>query len=128
MAEQKTVVVVEDTPELRELLTDLLEEEGYRVLPLRDGLHAAETVREARPNAVLLDLALPGKDGRAVLEELCSDPETACVPVIVVSAYLHALGGSPGPPVARTISKPFDLDQIVGEVNALAGSGDGRAA
>ena len=127
MDEQKTVVIVEDTPEIRELLADVLEEEGYHVLPLADGIRAAETVRQARADAVLLDLALPGKDGRAVLEELYSDPETARVPVIVMSAYLHALDGVSYPLVARAVPKPFDLDQLVAEVHALA-EGNGCAA
>src|SRR3712207_3771084 len=120
MDEQKTVVVVEDTPEIRELLADVLAEEGYHVLPLADGLNAAEMVRQAHANAVLLDLALPGKDGRAVLEELYSDPQTARVPVIVMSAYLHSLDGARFPFVARAVPKPFDLDQLVAEVNAVA--------
>ena len=74
--DQKTILVVEDSDEIRELLGFVLEAEGYQVVALEDGRDVVETAREQQPVLITLDLALPGKDGWAIVRELQDDDKT----------------------------------------------------
>jgi len=121
VAGRRTIVVVEDDPEIRDLETFLLATEGYHVVGLADGEEVAATVKHVRADVVLLDLMLPRKNGNAVLQELQRDPATNRVPVIVVSAYTKQLRGTPQ--VKRVIAKPFDLTELL---DAVAASFEGR--
>lgn len=81
-----TVLLVEDEDQLRRVMKDLLEREGYRVVEARDGVAALEQVDRFAPDVLLLDLNLPGLDGYGVLSHLRSRPGTATLPVIVLTA------------------------------------------
>lgn len=116
------ILVVEDSDEIRDLLSLVLEEEGYRVVSLMDGREVVETARALKPVLVTLDLALPGKDGWAIARELQDDPETSEIPILVISAYTRDLDAPLRRRVARVISKPFYITQVVAEVeDILAG-------
>jgi|UniRef100_A0A7C5EKY5 two-component system nitrogen regulation response regulator NtrX len=80
-----TILVVDDEPQIRETLSGLLKDEGFEVMTSPDGEQALHTVREELPDLVLLDLALPGKDGLEVLRDLKELYPT--LPVIIISAY-----------------------------------------
>ena len=84
--DQKTILVVEDSDEIRELLGFVLEAEGYQVVALEDGRDVVETAREQQPVLITLDLALPGKDGWAIVRELQDDEKTRDIPILVISA------------------------------------------
>src|SRR5882757_4040767 len=79
----RQVLVVDDEPMLRNLLSRLLRMEGYEVLEAEDGQRAIEIVRANEPDLVLLDVMLPARDGLDVLGDL---RRTSNVPVILVSA------------------------------------------
>ena len=68
-------------------------------------------------DAVLLDLALPTKSGLEVLRELKGDVSTLDIPVIVVSAYGALMNGQDAHQTAGVIQKPFDYDDLVGQVS-----------
>src|SRR5919198_3825760 len=89
--DQKLVVVIEDNQDINDLLSSILEEEGYRVISVTDGREAVEAAREHRPDLITLDLALPGKDGWAIARELQEDPTTEHIPILVISAYTRDL-------------------------------------
>ena len=80
-----TVLVIEDDPPSAELLTVYLESAGYRAVVARDGAAGLELARELLPRAVILDILLPDVDGWALLARLKGEPETAALPVVVVS-------------------------------------------
>jgi two-component system response regulator AtoC len=107
------VLVADDDRTIRRNLVKLLHSEGYRPLEAASGDEALECVRDQKPDAVLLDLKMPGRDGLAVLAEL--GPLLAELPVIVVTA----LGGSAAAIEAMRrgaydyLSKPFDLDEVL---------------
>jgi two-component system, OmpR family, alkaline phosphatase synthesis response regulator PhoP len=124
--DQKTILVVEDSDEIRELLGFVLEAEGYQVLALEDGRDVVETAREQQPVLITLDLALPGKDGWAIVRELQDDDKTRDIPILVISAYTRELDAPLRRRVARVISKPFYITQVVSEVEEILTSG-GRA-
>ncbi len=83
-----TVLVVDDEPEVVQLIGRMLLAcgRGYRVLRALDGQRALDLLRERRPDVVLLDLMMPGKDGFAVLQEKNEDAALRSIPVIAISA------------------------------------------
>jgi two-component system alkaline phosphatase synthesis response regulator PhoP len=115
---RRKLVVVEDDAETRELELFLLGSEGYQVVGVGDGAHAAEAVKSAEADLVILDLMLPHKDGLTILAELAKDPATARTPVIVVSAYVDRAAGSRdrlqrSPQVRCVLKKPFDVTELL---------------
>ena len=80
------VLLVDDEDQLRRVMKDLLEREGYIVAEARDGVQALDQVDKFGPDVIVLDLNLPGLDGYGVLSHLRSRPATATVPVIVLTA------------------------------------------
>jgi CheY-like chemotaxis protein len=117
--EMKSILVVEDSDEIRELLEMVLESEGHRVVPLGDGRDVVATARDLQPALITLDLALPGKDGWAIVKELQEDESTRDIPIIVISAYTRELEAPLRRRVARVISKPFYITQVVNEVEEI---------
>lgn len=81
-----TILVVDDHEEIREALAEILEEEGHEVLQAVDGLEALEVVAATLPDVILLDIAMPGIDGLETLRRLKEKPESANLPVIMVTA------------------------------------------
>jgi two-component system response regulator AtoC len=108
-----TVLVADDDRTIRRNLVRLLESEGYLTLEAADGDEALASIRTKGPDAVLLDLKMPGRDGLSLLAEL--GPALADMPVIVITAY----GGSAAAIEAMRrgaydyLSKPFDLDEVL---------------
>jgi two-component system alkaline phosphatase synthesis response regulator PhoP len=117
------ILVVEDSDEIRDLLGFVLEAEGYRVVALEDGRDVVQTVRSIRPILITLDLALPGKDGWAIVRELQDDDDTRDIPILVISAYTRELDAPLRRRVARVISKPFYITQVVTEVEEILTGG-----
>ena len=83
---RRKVLLVDDEDQLRRVMKDLLEREGYTVAEARDGVQALDQVDRFGPDVVVLDLNLPGLDGYGVLSHLRSRPATADVPVVVLTA------------------------------------------
>jgi putative two-component system response regulator len=81
------VVVIEDEPTQRMLLTKVLEREGYEVLGIGDGETGLRAIIEYAPQLVLLDLNLPRMDGLEICRQLRADPLTTTLPVIVITAH-----------------------------------------
>jgi len=80
------VLLVDDEDQLRRVMKDLLERQGYAVVEARDGAQALDAVDRHAPDIVILDLNLPGVDGYSVLSQLRSRPATRQLPVIVLTA------------------------------------------
>jgi two-component system response regulator AtoC len=109
----KRILVADDDRTVRRNLIKLLESEGYSPIEAADGDQALERIRAEAPDAVLLDLKMPGRDGLEVLAEL--GPALAELPVIVVTAFG---GAAPAIEAMRRgaydyLSKPFDLDEVL---------------
>jgi CheY-like chemotaxis protein len=117
MGTAQCVLLVEDEPDVRQALREVLAEEGYAVADVGDGRQALEYLRTHEPpNVVLLDLMMPVMDGRAVLRAMKEDPALARIPVIAISAASQAAledavatGGA-----ALYIRKPISLDALLG--------------
>jgi DNA-binding response OmpR family regulator len=79
-------MVVEDDEELSEILQYNLTRAGYRVTPIYNGHAAIETLRDQRPDLLLLDIMLPGADGWEVCRTMSGDPELKSIPIIIFTA------------------------------------------
>jgi CheY-like chemotaxis protein len=110
-SEPPTVLIVDDEPAIVDLLSQLLEDEGYRVVSAGDGLAAWETVRKRRPDLVIADVMMPRMDGFALVDRLSDGGEP--VPVILMSAAVESR--RQGVPF---IAKPFDLGELLDLVNS----------
>ena len=81
-----TVLLVDDEDQLRRVMRDLLQREGYRVAEAQNGIEALDQVDRHAPDIIVLDLNLPGLDGYGVLSHLRSRPATSKIPVVVLTA------------------------------------------
>lgn len=111
------MLVVDDAAMVRENLGLVLGEEGYAVDLAADGATALSAARATRPDAILLDLMMPGMNGRQVLQALRDDPELRRVPVLMMTAVHGANLSSLGD--IEVLEKPFDVDDMLNKV-ALA--------
>jgi CheY-like chemotaxis protein len=114
------VLVVDDEPMVRDTRAQVLAEEGYIVAVAVDGEDALDRVHAARPDAILLDLMMPGMNGRQFLQALRNDAAYGQVPVLIMTAVhgleenLASIGAS------EVVDKPFNtLDDLLNKV-ALA--------
>ncbi|MBA7576034.1 Sensor histidine kinase RcsC [subsurface metagenome] len=106
------VLTVEDNPEAQEMLRIYLEDSGYQVIQAYTGKEAVNLAREHKLCAITLDIIMPGQDGWDVLQELKSTPETADIPVIMVSIVDNReLGLSMG--AIAYLIKPVDHDELI---------------
>lgn len=125
LGRQPSVLVVEDDADIRELLTHLLESEGYHAVPVADGATAVDTARVVHPDLITLDLSLPGLDGVAVLTQVKADPALRDIPVLVVSAHSESLAGPSRRMAFGVLGKPFDVSHFLERVSCAI---RGRAA
>ncbi len=107
----KTILIVEDEPILQDVLREILMDSGYRVLTAGSALLALAILEEERPDAIVLDVMLPGMDGRDAYREIRQIPELVSVPIIMMSAIIRPSQLDPG--IAAFVSKPFNLDTIL---------------
>ena len=115
----KTVLVVEDDPWTRTVLTALLAGEGFAVIDAKTGEAGLRLAGTHLPEAVLLDLALPTLSGLEVLRELKRNPATAGIGVIVVSAYATLMSAADASLADGVLDKPFDYDDVLGMLDKV---------
>jgi CheY-like chemotaxis protein len=114
------VLVADDDPMIRELVTRILEDAGYRVLAAEDGAEALELIRAHRPTAAILDVMMPRLDGIETMRRLRDDPETADLPVMLVTAHAAAADLREGRRLgADYLRKPFTADDLRERVAGL---------
>ena len=105
------ILVVDDEPAIRDFVRTFLEDEGYRVAVGRNGNEALRAIRAQHPDLVLMDIMMPGVDGREVVRLLHEHPAHAAIPVILMSAAVSWDQVSDGP--IQFLRKPFDLDHLL---------------
>lgn len=122
MSDGPLVLVVEDDAAVRGLLETGLRLDGFVVEGARDGLEGLVKIRIRRPDAVVLDLSMPGVHGLRLLDEL--DEEGVALPVVVVTGDLEA-GAEARSRLGHenVFIKPFDVDELSGRLRRIAGPG-----
>lgn len=109
------MLVVDDEPDIRDALQDILEDEGYRVEHAADGAEALSRLRTIRrPCAVILDMLMPVLDGAQVYSIVRSDPQLADIPLLISTS-----DPSRAPKGSLIMSKPIDLQRLVSTVASL---------
>jgi CheY-like chemotaxis protein len=115
---KKRVLVIEDNPDNRTLIVDVLTSLDYIVLEASNGEQGVEIAKRERPDLILMDLTLPRKDGWTAAREIKANPELAHIPVIAMTA--HAMIGDReralGAGCDEYISKPIDLALLVAKL------------
>jgi CheY-like chemotaxis protein len=117
----RRILVVDDEPALRAVVADVLREEGYAVLTAADGRAGLAVVAAEAPDLVLMDVMMPGMDGRAAYRAMRAHPNGRAVPIVLSSAAIPPAGLDPG--IAAFLPKPFDLDQLTQLVACLLSDG-----
>ena len=119
----KTVLIVDDDPDSRNICTLFLEHHGFRVLVAADGAEGVRRAREEAPDLVLMDVTLPVLDGWAATRRIKETPETATIPVVILTGHAlerdreqaRAAGGD------GYLPKPCPPRRILEEVQRLIG-------
>src|SRR4029453_4991776 len=88
-SEAKTVLIADDDVWMREMLTLLLMDEGYRLLEAGTGRETVEVARERQPDIILLDVCMPGRSGLRVLADLRQQTSTRDIPVLLMSGAIN---------------------------------------
>jgi CheY-like chemotaxis protein len=115
--EGRTVLVVDDEPDIRYLLAVILEGAGYAVIEAAHGDAALEQVRRSQPSMVITDLMMPVMGGAELIMRLRADAGTAGIPIVVLTAT-----PGEGPGADAVLMKPFDYDELLELVNRLTSS------
>lgn len=124
--DKKYILVVDDDPDLVETVAMMLESKGCEVGRAYDGVEAEESIKERRPDLVILDIMMPRKDGYILCAEMKKKEETRDIPVVLLTAvgeavpsttYTHADGMSTE--ADDYIAKPVDTETLWEVVTAL---------
>ena len=120
----KHILLIDDEQDIREVVALSLETvAGWRVSSAGSGREGIELAKQAAPDAVLLDVMMPGQDGPATLRLLRSDETTARIPVIFLTAKVQSIERErlQGSGAAGFLSKPFNPLTLATEVSAILG-------
>jgi phosphate regulon transcriptional regulator PhoB len=115
------VLIVEDEPDIRDLLAFHLEREGYHVTRVASGVEALRQVQHTRPDLVILDLMLPEMDGLEVCRRLRAEAGTAALPVIMLTAKGDEVDRVVGLEMGADdyVVKPFSPKEVLARVRAV---------
>ena len=119
---KKRILIIEDEPAILQLLMLVLAKEGYEVHTCQNGREAIAKMKQIRPHLVLLDVMLPGMDGRAVASIMGEDDDLNSIPVLVTSALVESERMfRPFPQVKGFCAKPFVIKDLTIKVKQCLG-------
>lgn len=119
------ILVVEDQEDVAQLIDVVLKGEGYTVAIARDGAQGLMMSRDWQPDLILMDIMLPGVDGGTLISRLRREKETADLPIIAMSASRTLRDRTPELEADALLSKPFDVDALLVQVQFLLSRGRG---
>jgi len=125
MEKNKTVMVVDDNPDIVTIVKTILEGKGYVVQSAYSGQEVFNLLKEQKPDLIILDIMMPQMDGLEVLTRLKGEASTSTIPVILLTAkvqYEDVLGGYKMG-ADYYITKPFTSTQLLNGINLLLGEG-----
>ena len=120
------ILVVDDDPDLVESVTILLEAKNHEVIPAYGGIEGLEKAKKERPDAIILDIMMPDKNGYEVCKELKADPEYQDIPILLLTAvaskistttYTHRMGMETE--ADDYVDKPVEAKELVRLVERL---------
>lgn len=119
---EKTILCIEDEPEMIDLMRLILGRRGYNVKGAAGGVEGIRQVRQIHPDLVLLDLMMPVMDGWEVYQQMKADESTRDIPVIVVTAKAQNIDRVLGLHIAKVndyLAKPFSPQELVDSVEKV---------
>ncbi len=123
---QKTILVIDDEPDIVTFLTMLLEDNGYRVISAQNGQQGMEAAKAEKPDLITLDITMPEKSGVKFYREMKSDPDLSGIPIIIVTGVSGDFeqfisGRKQVPPPEGYISKPIEEETMLKTIGDLIG-------
>ena len=120
MADPKYILVVDDDPDLVETVSMNLEAKGYDVGKAFDGVEAEESIKQKRPDLVVLDVMMPRKNGYELCDEMKKDAELNSIPILMLTAVGSAVNSTSYTHVDgmqmeadEYLAKPVDMDRLI---------------
>lgn len=118
----KRILIVDDEQSLLELVSAILDEEGFEVETTLNGKEALDKLKSAKPDLVILDMMMPGMSGRETAERIRNDPTTKDIPIIFLTVAKFSEAGKDilkklG--IKDYITKPFENDDLVKRVKKV---------
>jgi DNA-binding response OmpR family regulator len=114
------ILIVDDESAVADLIEAVLVDEGYTVAIARDGIQGILLARDWKPDLVLMDVMLPGVDGTTAIRRLKSDPATADLPIVAMSAGRTIRRQSNELSDAdAALAKPFDIEALLAQIEFL---------
>ena len=104
-----TILVIDDQPGIRRLLTEVLQDEGYRVITAANGYEGIQAAQNANPNVILMDMKMPGMDGIEALKELKRQGQGDQVVMMTAYGELDMVNEAREAGMRDYITKPFDI-------------------
>ncbi|MFA6092308.1 MAG: response regulator [Elusimicrobiota bacterium] len=121
----KKVLVIDDEPEMLNLIRFTLEQGGYEVVTCDNGRHAWNAILQNKPDMLVLDVMLPGIDGYSLQIKISQDDLTKSIPIIVLTALEPSKTlFKKFPQVAGFMTKPFNTDELLAKVVETIGKSD----
>lgn len=120
--QDKHIVVIEDDPEMIELVKLILAKDGFQVTGAGNGREGLETIQEVAPQVVLLDLMMPDMDGWEVYQSMKANDAMKNIPVIIITAKAQSIDKVLGLHIAKVddyITKPFSPTELLNSVRKV---------
>lgn len=111
--QQKHIFVAEDDPDILEVLQIILSMNGYQVTSVSRGDEVMAAVKKSRPDLVMMDIWMPGRDGTENAKEIKAEPELQHLPVILLSAVSDIETIASSVKAEAFVKKPFDIDELM---------------
>lgn len=126
VSDKKTILVIDDEPDVVTYLTMLLQDNGYATLDAKNGAEGLEKTRSQRPDLILLDINMPEKSGVRFYRDVREDPELKEIPVVMVTGVMKEFERFIStrrqvPPPDGYIHKPVDVEKLLKVVSDLLG-------
>ena len=116
----RVVMVIEDDPAIRSVMTDVLEDRGYRVVTSSNGAEALQQLESVRPNVLVLDLLMPVMHGWEFMESYFDKTDGAAIPIVIVSVNPVLPRSFDRFGVRECVGKPFQVDDLIRAVEDAA--------
>jgi DNA-binding response OmpR family regulator len=128
-ANKRTIMVVDDNPDLVDILRITLESKGFNVRCAYSGKDLFAGLEELKPDLIILDIMMPQMDGLKVLTRLRENSDTASIPVILLTAMVQQEDVIEGYKMGADyyITKPFTSTQVLEGINLILGGDQGRS-
>jgi CheY-like chemotaxis protein len=120
---RRTIIVADDEPYLTFMLATRLREHGADVFVANDGEEALSLVRERKPDLLITDFQMPVLSGLDLARRLLADPDTASIPVVLLTARGHSLPAADlvATNIRHLVAKPFSTKELIAIVSELCG-------